>query len=354
MSAPFRVAVVGVDHPHGAHWRQLLAQFPRDLEIVALVPGFGGALASLEERYASLPRFASISELLVHVPIDGALVCLANEDTPPAVAELAQAGKHVLVEKPVAANAELLEPVVSAVNAAQVAFQNGYLWRYDEAANRLRRMVAEGQFGKLISVEMLYVTSDAQRRGPQHYLFDPTVSGGGFFHWLGCHYLDLLRYITGETIIGVTARVGVFGGVPLEVEDGGTVILDFESGGLATLVGGYWLPRWAGENRWSIRGAERWVNWEPTRPGTAGVLEIHGPQPQWHAMDDTYIVPADATPGYGGRRGIELVADWLRAARGGAPCRNSVESTHATLRLLDLIYQASREERRVACRIPPA
>lgn len=353
MSAPFRVAVVGVDHPHGAHWRQLFTQFPRDIEVVAIVPGFGGSLASLEERYASVPRFDSLAELLVHLPIDGALVCLSNEDTPAAVAELAQAGKHVLVEKPLAATAELLEPAAAAVAAAGVAFQSGYLWRYDEAANRLKRMVAEGQFGKLISIEMTYVTSDARRRGPDHYLFDPAISGGGFFHWLGCHYLDLLRYITGEAIVGVTARVGVYGATPLAVEDGGTAILELESGGLATLTGGYWLPRWAGENRWALRGTQRWVHWEPARPGTSGVLEIHGPQPQWHAMEDTYVVPADTTPGYGGRRGVELIAEWLRTARGGGTCRNTMESTRATLQLLDLIYQASREERRIACHIPP-
>lgn len=353
MSAPFRVAVVGVDHPHGAHWRQLLAQFPRELEVVAIVPGLSGTLASLEERYAHLPRLATVAELLVRVPFDGVLVCLNNEDTPRAVIELAQAGKHVLVEKPVAATAELLEPVVATVEAAGVAFQNGYLWRYDDAANRLRRMVAEGQFGKLSSLELTYVTSDARRRGPQHYLFDPTISGGGFFHWLGCHYLDLLRYITGEAIVGVTARIGVYGAVPLAVEDGGTVILELESGALVTFTGGYWLPRWAGENRWTIRGTERWVHWDPARPGTSGVLEIHGPQPQWHAMEDTFTVPADTTPGYGGRRGIELVTDWLRAARGRGACRNTMASTQATLQLLDLVYQASREERRLACHIPP-
>jgi predicted dehydrogenase len=353
MSFPFRLAVVGVDHPHGAHWRQLLAQFPREIEIVAVVPAFHGAVTSLEESLANVPRFATVAEMLARVPLDGAMVALANDESPGVVAELARAGKHLLVEKPVASTAELLEPVIEAVTAAGVAFQTGYLWRYDEAANRLKRMFAEGQFGKLISVEMLYATSDARRRGPEHFLFDATISGGGFFHWLGCHYLDLLRYLVPDAIVGVTARVGVFGATPLEVEDGGTVILEFESGALATLVGGYWLPRWAGENRWSLRGSSRWVNWEPARPGTSGVLEIHGPQPQWHAMEETFTVPADTTPGYGGRRGVELVADWLRAARGGGPCRNTVESTRDVLRLLDLIHTSSREGRRLACRLPP-
>jgi predicted dehydrogenase len=219
-----------------------------------------------------------------------------------------------------------------------VAFQNGYMWRYDEAANRLRDMVLDGRFGSLISVEMLYATSDVRRRGADHYLFDSTVSGGGFFSWLACHYLDLLLYVVGQPVVGVTARVGVFGATQVDVEDGGTAILELAGGGLVTFTGGYWLPRWAGENRWTIRGSERWVHWHPSQPGTSGVLEIHGPQPQWFAMEETVRMPPDETPGYGGRRGLALVRDWLDAARGPRhDCRNTVAST--------------REGRRVECRI---
>ncbi len=350
-AVPFRLAVLGVDHPHGAHWRELLGHFPETIEVVGIVPAFDGATASLEERYADVPRFESLEQLLERHAFDGALVCLPSVDTPDAIARLARAGKHVLVEKPCAVSAEQFRPAYEAVRDAGVAFQNGYLWRYDDCADRLRRMARERQFGKLISVEMTYVTSDAARRGPDHYLFDPRQSGGGYFHWLGCHYLDLVRYITGEAIVGVTARIGVFGDTPLEVEDGGTVLLDLEQGGLVTLTGGYWIPRWAGETRWTLRGSRRWVQWEPSRPGTSGALSIHGPQPQWHAMEDSYVAPADSTVGYGGRRGVDLISDWLESARGGRLCRNSIESTLATLQMLDTIYLSAREQRRIACHV---
>ncbi|MFO0904150.1 MAG: Gfo/Idh/MocA family oxidoreductase [Pirellulales bacterium] len=352
MSDRFRLAIIGVDHPHGAHWRELLTHFADEINVVGVVPAFGGGLASLEERYVEAPRFASLAELLKGQPCDGALVCLPSAETPAAIERLARAGKHVLSEKPCGVDAAAFEPAYRAVQEARVAFQNGYLWRYDDCADRLRRMTRDGQFGRLISVEMTYVTSDAARRGPDHYLFDPVQSGGGYFHWLGCHYLDLVRYLTGQAVVGVTARVGVFGAVPLNVEDGGAVILDLEQGGIATLVGGYWIPRWAGETRWTLRGSNRWVQWEPSRPGTSGALAIHGPQPQWHAMEDAYSSPADATPGYGGRRGVALIADWLAAARSGRPCRNTIESTRGTLQLLDAVYQSAQEQRRVECCVP--
>lgn len=348
----FRVAFLGVDHPHGAGWRESLTLLADELELVALVPAFDGRLTSLEERFAHLPRFASLEALLAWNAFDGALVCLPNDEAPAAVARLAQAGKGVLLEKPGAASAADFAPARAALEQTRVPFQAGYLWRYDPAVERLQAMLAEGRFGQLISVEMTFVTSDVRRRGAEHYLFDPHRSGRGFFNWLACHWLDLLLYVTGQHVVGVTARVGRFGVSDIPVEDGGAAILELSGGGLATLVGGYWLPRWAGESHWTLRGSERWVHWWPNRPGTGGVLEIHGPQPQFLAMEETFVLPPDSTPGYGGARNLHLLRDWVHAANtGAARCRNTPRSTSATLELLDAIYEASTTQRRVSCAI---
>jgi predicted dehydrogenase len=348
MPARFRLAFVGIDHPHGAGWREALRQLEPEVEIVALVPCFGQATASLEEHYSAAQRFETVAELLRWGEFDGAMVCLPNSESPAACAALASAGKHIAAEKPGAAAARDFEPVVNAVKQSGVAFQAGYLWRYDAGANRLREMVADGRFGKLISVEMTMVTSDVIRRGPAHYLFDPNASGRGYFSWLGCHWLDLLPYITGERIVAVTARTGVFGNVAMSVEDGGTAILELSGGGLATLIGGYWLPRWITESHWTMRGCQRWLKWEPTRAGTGGTFQIHGPQPQFHAMEETFSLPVDSTPGYGGARSLHLFHDWLAETRGeGKKCRNDVEASMDVLKLLDAVYQSSAEGRRI-------
>jgi predicted dehydrogenase len=226
------------------------------------------------------------------------------------------------------------------------------MWRFDAGASRLRDMVREGRFGKLINVEMSWVTSDVARRGPEHYLFDRDVSGGGFFNWLACHWIDLLLYITGEPVTGVTARVGTYGPVATDVEDGGAAIFELAGGALATFVGGYWLPRWAGESRWTIRGSERWVQWDPTRKGTAGVLTIHGPQPQFQAMEEIFSIPADTVPGYGGARSVAILSDWIDAVRKRNPSsRNSPRSLLAVLDVLEKIYESSKSGRRIECRI---
>jgi predicted dehydrogenase len=348
VTEPFRIAFVGVDHPHGAAWRGLLPAFAGQVEVTAIVPGFAGATTSLEERYADVPRFDTADDLIARGRFDGAIVCLSNRETPGVLRRLAAAGKHVLSEKPCGATAADFEPAATAIRTAGVSFQTGYLWRYDSAAERVRAMIADGRFGRLISIEIGQFTSDVARRGASHFLFDRDQSGRGFFNWLGCHWLDLVPYLTGDTVTAVTARVGRFGATDVPVEDGGTVILELARGTIVTLTGGYWLPRWAGELALAFRGSERWVHWEPAHPGTAGRLRIHGPQPQFHAMEETFALPADSTPGYGGTKGVRTMRDWIAVARGEiAACRNTVDSTLATLRLLDAVYQSSEEGRRV-------
>ncbi|HLJ11361.1 MAG TPA: Gfo/Idh/MocA family oxidoreductase [Planctomycetaceae bacterium] len=354
MPEPFRIAFIGIDHPHGAGWRESLEVLKGQVEVTALVPRFGGSTFSLEERHATLPRFETVERLVRdgRELFEGAIVCVPNDESPDAIVALAQAGKHVLVEKPGAASAAEGFRMVEAVRQAGVAFQSGYVWRYDPGANRLREMVRDGRFGKLISVEMSFVTSDVSRRGREHYLFDRQVSGRGFFNWLACHWIDLLLYITGEAVVGVTARTGTFGEAPTDVEDGGAAIFELANGTFASFVGGYWLPRWTSESRWTIRGSQRWVHWDPLCAGTSGLITIHGPQPQFQAMEESFSLPADNTPGYGGARSVALLGDWIAQAGGVGPaCRNSPESLFAVLELLEKIYESSASGRRMECRV---
>ncbi|MCU0879813.1 MAG: hypothetical protein MUF06_18725, partial [Pirellulaceae bacterium] len=103
---------------------------------------------------------------------------------------------------------------------------------------------------------------------------------------------------------------------------------------------------------WTIRGSERWVHFDANRPGTGGVLEIHGPQPQWHAMEEVFTAPSDKLPGYGGERNFRLIQDWLDAVQTGRrDLRCGAAQMLAVLELIDAIYASSREGRRVECRI---
>ena len=60
MAEPFRIAFIGVDHPHGSGWRESISLISDQACLAGFVKGFDGAIASLEEKYALLPRFNSV------------------------------------------------------------------------------------------------------------------------------------------------------------------------------------------------------------------------------------------------------------------------------------------------------
>jgi len=95
MTAPFRLAFLGIDNPHGAGWRELLLNFGDAIEIAAIMPGYDGALTSLEERYARVPRFDAVAALIAGGQFRGASVCLSNGCGPDAIVTLASAPTFV-------------------------------------------------------------------------------------------------------------------------------------------------------------------------------------------------------------------------------------------------------------------
>ena len=63
-------------------------------------------------------------------------------------------------------------------------------------------------------------------------------------------------------------------------------------------------------------------------------------------MEETFTLPADNTPGYGGARGVRLIRDWIDSARSNESCcRNTLDSVLMTLRTLDLVYRSSEQGR---------
>ena len=72
-------------------------------------------------------------------------------------------------------------------------------------------------------------------------------------------------------------------------------------------------------------------------------------------MEEVFSLPPDPTPGYSGCRSRELIRDWLAVARGERKaCRNTPASALATLELMDAMYRASADGRRVQLGQRPA
>ncbi len=193
--------------------------------------------ASSAERLA--PGGAHIyerwDELLAGEQLDAVWVCtppLAHRE--PTVAAL-ERSVHVYLEKPIARTQEDADAIVTAAERSEAVCAIGYQWHATEVLDDLRRAL-EGQ-----EVALLV----GRNIGPafsRPWFLDRSQGGGSILE-RGSHQIDLVRAIAGEVVRVQAAASGVLlgqkEGVRGDIEDAVVLVLQFESGAVATIVVGW-------------------------------------------------------------------------------------------------------------------
>lgn len=166
------------------------------VEIVAAADVDKAALEKVKSQFGVPHLFNDWKELLALADLDAVSVCTPNAmHCEPTVAAL-KAGKHVLVEKPLAMNAKEGEKMVAAAKASKRLLQIAFQWRFSPAAQMIRKQVAAGKFGQIV-----YVRCQAlRRRGiPSWGVFGrKELQGGGPMIDIGVHILELAHYMIGS------------------------------------------------------------------------------------------------------------------------------------------------------------
>ncbi len=345
MGEKFRLAVIGIDHPHGGMYRELLKQTP-EIDVVAFYAHRETERRMLREPFASLPVYTSLSKMLAEEDFDAALVLLPNNEAPKACIALADAGKHIMAEKPIARNGREMRAVVEAVNKKGVKFTTGYIWRFDPIAMDIRRLIQEGVLGKIYSVETKMIASfigspKLLHRRVDHYLFKKDISGGGFFNWLAVHWLDLLLFFLDSEVVSVAAVIDNVTGKPIDVEDGGVAVMRFANGALVSLHCGYYISE-GYETSFNIHGSQGWVRWEPYKPD----LQVFSTVQDWEAAPERRF-----SYSLKGIYGIGPLRDWMTAIREDRQTVNTAENALRVLEVVDAIYESSAKGRRINVRI---
>ena len=114
--------------------------------------------------------------------------------------------------------------------------------RYSAIWRAAREAIGAGRIGPVIGAEAVFAASSVAVRGPGNPIFDPDGAGGGILSWLGVHDMDALLWLTGETVVEVSALAGRVGVPGLGVENAISVAMRLSGGGIATMHDSYALP----------------------------------------------------------------------------------------------------------------
>jgi len=195
-----RAAVIGLGMI-GRHHARLLQALPR-VEFAGAVDPEGDRFGVLRD---TTDLYSSLGDLLASGPLDFAVVAVPTEEHLAIVRTLAEAGVHVLVEKPLAATAEEARALIAACESGGVRAAVGHVERFNPALLELRRRVGEGQLGDVFLIA-------TERVGP----FPDRVRDVGVVKDLATHDLDLVGWLGGSPVDRVAAQTSHRMGRPHE------------------------------------------------------------------------------------------------------------------------------------------
>ncbi len=156
-----------------------------------------------------VPRSHDSYEALIADPdVDAVYIPLPNELHRPWVLRAAEAGKHILCEKPLALNADEAKEMVASCHRHGVVLMEAFMWRHQARTDELRRMVAEGSIGRV----RLIRSSFSFPIEPDDWRLDPDRGGGALWD-VGCYGISTLRLFAGAepTRIEASAHFGPTG-----------------------------------------------------------------------------------------------------------------------------------------------
>ncbi len=189
--------------------------------------------AGKKARQYRIPFFThQVQELVKYPEIQAVIVTSPPGFHRQHVLLAAAAKKHVLVEKPIATHASEVEEMIHSCSENGVKLMAGFVMRFIDAARKAREIVQSGQLGRLAFAGGYFglITDQSSRS----WLYDTKVSGGGPVADLGSHFIDLLQFITGQSI--VRAR-GILEPLftPEQIERHATINLEFSNQILGSL-----------------------------------------------------------------------------------------------------------------------
>jgi predicted dehydrogenase len=323
--------------PTSLRWGLLgTARINRSL-IPAIRAGGRSTLAAVASRDQSradayareweIPRaFGSYESLVSDPDIDAVYVPLPNHLHVEWTVAAAQAGKHVLCEKPMALDVTGVDRIADAARMHKVAIAEAFMYRHQSQTDRVMALVSEGAIGRLRFVRGAFsfpLTREGDVRLTPEW-------GGGALWDVGCYPVTYAMLLAGGAPDVVSGRAE-YGPTGIDVTFAG--VLEFAGGMLGAFDCGFASAFRTGMEIIGSDGVLHVDN--PFKPGPRETLRL-----QRDGRETAVAVDGGAL--YSGE-----IADIERAALDGAPCRVSLAESRASIATLTALLESAREGRQV-------
>ena len=237
------VGLIGLGFIGNVHLKHLL-KMP-DVNLVGVSDLSKRALRKAKNAGAK-KTFTSYEQLLKEPNLDAVLIALPTHLHLPCVTQAAEAGKHILLEKPIARNLEEAKEIVSLARKNSIKIMMGYPLRFNDAFLDIKAKKENGTIGDVEIAQATYLSSGPFfHRAESHipvpvpeWWLNKSLTGGGALIDVGSHIINLLRWYFGE-ITHIKSHLGHR--FNLDIEDSAICFAKFESGTRAVITTGWFM-----------------------------------------------------------------------------------------------------------------
>lgn len=183
--------------------------------------------------------------VLADPDVDAVYIAVPHDLHAPLAIAAAQAGKHVLLEKPIATNVADARRIIAACDEAKVTLGMAFIGQVDADCQRLHQVVAGGLIGEVVGIRYAaladkpgyYWHGGYTRRVHTDWRISKARSGGGIVIMNLIHDFNTIRFISGLEAVRVFAEYGTFA-TPVEVEDLAFATLRYDNGAIGSVEAG--------------------------------------------------------------------------------------------------------------------
>ncbi|NGP45939.1 Gfo/Idh/MocA family oxidoreductase [Bacillaceae bacterium SIJ1] len=321
-----KIGFISFAHMHAYSYASVVSAHP-ELEIA----GIWDADEERGQRMASdwQTTYESSLETFLETEMDAVIICSENANHKEHVVKAAQAGKHILCEKPIATKVEDARVMIEACEQAGVILQIAYPVRFADAIQKARSIINEGELG-----EVLAVNGTNHGQMPGGWFIQPELSGGGAAADHIVHVMDLLRWILKDEVAQVYAELDTRY-YDIDVEDCGLVSLQMEKGTVVTID-----PSWSRPKTFPA-----WGDVLLEIVGTKGKLSIDATKE--HVVYYNDAAGRVSQLGYSTNSDQALMADFIETIKNGGTPSITGEDGLRTLEVVVAAYESNRDKKAI-------
>jgi predicted dehydrogenase len=221
----------------GGHYGAILRDVPMrdDVRLAAVADGDRNALDRARSHSsidADTGFYLDYREMLEKEKLDLVTICLTDGERAEVIHDCAQAGIHIISEKPLAMNMEELSAIREVVSDNNIQLSMLLTMRFEGTYLKMKEIVERGTIGEVIQMTAQKSYKLGQR--PEWMKHRDTFSG--IIPYIGIHAIDLLRWTSGREFVEVAAFQSNVAHPEIgNMEDNATVILRMDNGGTASV-----------------------------------------------------------------------------------------------------------------------